>query len=823
LLRALKKTRTLTRIENLLLLFLRCAFIALAAVAFAEPARLAFLPGADNDAGRPQRLIVLLDNSASMGYRAGEQTVFDLAVRRVDELGRRLAPRRDEVTIFPMWPTPAASATGASPADAEPAGSPAGDAPPAADFLTCDPDDLPRKLSQVRVSARATDLSQALERLSLFLDRPDEFFAGNRHVVIVSDMQATAWKPVLEGRALYEPLLRAVREKSGGPVALIDVGADAGEANFAVTDVNAGETAVITPLDTVEFRFTIANHSPPGTAPAQPVVRLWFGKESQNPAEQLKPLAPGESLTISWPKRWREAGQYPVRAELDADALLADNERHLIAVVADGVRVLALAEPDAAGSLAHELRFFSGALTVSDTADDGRVVPLTKVIIREEDFHRMPAAGLAVYDVVALVNVGDMSPDQVEALEQYVRLGGSLFIAAGNRVRPDFYNDMLYRGGDGILPGQLLRKVGVPRRELADPSRGWPAELDAAARDHPIIRAFEAEKKINLLTSDSARVATYFPVVPDPRAVESRRVRPILRLKAAAGPDRVVADLSHPIDRPTILIEKDVEAGKVMLFASTVNHEWNTWFAQEMWVSLLNEAMLSLARGHAGRRSLLVGEEYVRLFPPSKSRREVFVVTPRGVGEGTPLRLSPVAGAPLGGAPPASPAPSPNSGAGAVAAGETARTIAPARYALAWRGTDEPGVYRAIVRQRREAAGDGPGATTDDQPDAPGAPDPAGDAAAEWRSREELFAVNLDPRESDLRKVNFDSGRQTAPTPADALRGRYPDDFLADADPLARERSAATAPSRTWWWVALAGLVVLFLESALASRAGRPK
>src|SRR5579862_5405459 len=69
------RTRRSSRIENVLLLLLRCALFALLALAAARPvlARKSSLGSA------PRSVALVLDDSMSMGYRTGEQTRLDAA------------------------------------------------------------------------------------------------------------------------------------------------------------------------------------------------------------------------------------------------------------------------------------------------------------------------------------------------------------------------------------------------------------------------------------------------------------------------------------------------------------------------------------------------------------------------------------------------------------------------------------------------------------------------------------------------------------------------------------------------------------------------
>ena len=71
---------------------------------------------------------------------------------------------------------------------------------------------------------------------------------------------------------------------------------------------------------------------------------------------------------------------------------------------------------------------------------------------------------LANHHVVMLANVYRVSEPAVESLERFVRRGGGLIAFLGDQVDPDLYNAALYRGGEGLLPGELSQQVRAPTR-----------------------------------------------------------------------------------------------------------------------------------------------------------------------------------------------------------------------------------------------------------------------------------------------------------------------------------------------------------------------
>ena len=80
---SIQKNQKKVKMEDLILLILRCLLVALAVLAFARPALTALVKGGADD-GQPVAAIVLLDNSASMSQSAGATSLFDQAKKDIN-------------------------------------------------------------------------------------------------------------------------------------------------------------------------------------------------------------------------------------------------------------------------------------------------------------------------------------------------------------------------------------------------------------------------------------------------------------------------------------------------------------------------------------------------------------------------------------------------------------------------------------------------------------------------------------------------------------------------------------------------------------------
>ncbi|MEC7606371.1 MAG: VWA domain-containing protein, partial [Pseudomonadota bacterium] len=178
----------------------------------------------------------------------------------------------------------------------------------------------------------------------------------------------------------------------------------------------------------------------------------------------------------------------------------------------------------------------------------------------------LSAAAMRQSDVVALLNVGELTSSQAAALSEYVVNGGSLLIAPGDRVDERAFNQQL-----GEISPARLEQVGLLGRDdylvIADYDRR-----------HPILRP---------LGSDwSARFQGHWRLTPSEDA-------------------KVLMQFDNT---EAALVEKDVGEGKVLLFASSLDLEWNNLALQGLFLPFVHETLRHLVRSEAGQSAYEIGD-----------------------------------------------------------------------------------------------------------------------------------------------------------------------------------------------------------------------
>ncbi len=178
------------------------------------------------------------------------------------------------------------------------------------------------------------------------------------------------------------------------------------------------------------------------------------------------------------------------------------------------------------------------------------------------------AAALNQSDVVVLLNVGGLSNAQAQALTDYVTAGGSVLFAPADKVDPAEFNQQFA----AITPANLQRPDVLSRDDYL-----VIADFDSR---HPILRP---------LSSDwVARFQGHWSIVP---TAEAEILMQFDNSEAA-------------------LVERTVGAGKSMLFASSMDLEWNNLPLQGLFLPFVHETLRHLVQPEYKQRAYQVGDSF---------------------------------------------------------------------------------------------------------------------------------------------------------------------------------------------------------------------
>jgi hypothetical protein len=595
LLEAERENRRRVRFERWLLIALRCLAMALLALLvarpFVEPGLVASLLGGR---GQVQR-VILIDDSASLAFC--RETTQDFALLR--EAGQRLlgwlhdAAADDPVTVYltsqPAEPLVAGRRlTAASFADLQ------------ARVAQLEPVNLPARPRRV-LEAVAEDLSAVGK-------------GARADVYVLSDFQRSEWLALDSGGAsVFEPLNRLSPEAVR--VVLIAIG-PAVRDNVAVLDAQLERPRTVAGLPAV-VQATIANYS------REPLVEAHVQLEVNGaplPPVPVETIAAGGSRTVSVELTFPDEGFSEVAVGLDAvDGLPADDTRRLALLVKRALSVLLVNGEPAVDPVRDEVYFLRNALAPAGPFSSGIRVETTGGG-RHPACPEIEAIPLDRFDCVALCNVAPPGEGAVAALQRYVQKGGGLLFFLGEQVGdPQEYNRVFYAGGEGLLP--------LPLKELRrhdDASEGVGL---VGTGDHAVTAMFSAGGGP---LSESVRFRRYYRCdEPSP----AQNVSSVASEDQSSGepsaaqtPAVVLARFSD--DRQTAaLVERAFGRGRVLLFTSSVDLDWNDW-ARAMdgsYVVTLLELIQYAARRQEERLSFVAGETLTcSLLPEEYEASAVF-------------------------------------------------------------------------------------------------------------------------------------------------------------------------------------------------------
>jgi len=421
------------KIRQLLLLLLRTLLVILLVLAFSRPALHGSLAGVIGS-GTSSTILILLDDSPSMGLRNAEGALFAQARDAVHDI-LECADGDDTIFLIPLSSLREKDF-----------------APEAAPSITS----ALNSLSTREISEISVPLREGLVRLRHVLERsPDP----NRELYIVSDGQRTQI-PLAGARVdSIEPLDPGVRSF------LITLPPSRGN-NLGAGPVTV-QTQILAKERPVHLESLIRN--PGETAVRNSLLSVYL--DGSRVAQQSVTI-PGQS-TVSvpftlFPKR---RGILEARLELEDDLLEIDNSFHFTMTVPELIRILLIGAADPAP------RFAELALTLGgDTTAAG----LFRVDRRADD--RLPFLDLADYDVLLLCGVPEFAPPVAERLGQYVRNGGGLVVFPGPRTKPASYNRSLFRAL-GIPPATDSQG---PSKSREDPASESFLSFSRIDMDHPV-------------------------------------------------------------------------------------------------------------------------------------------------------------------------------------------------------------------------------------------------------------------------------------------------------------------------------------------------
>jgi hypothetical protein len=239
--------------------------------------------------------------------------------------------------------------------------------------------------------------------------------------------------------------------------------------------------------------------------------------------------------------------------------------------VLDGLQVLLVDGEPSSEPLGGETDFLAVAFSLG--ASDADAFHVDVAADTHSDFLTSTRPRLVV-----LANVASLSSAQAQRLQKLVAAGAGLMIFPGDQIDPDNYNQVLFRGGAGLLPAAI---DSIEDQE----AQGLSLEDETA--------------------SPLAELAQLNPAV-----LARIKVRKFLRLELPATLPtgvRVLARWNDSAASPAAL-EKQVGLGRVLLWTVTADKAWSDWPKEPSYVLAMREAAKALVRSDDRTHNLSAGD-----------------------------------------------------------------------------------------------------------------------------------------------------------------------------------------------------------------------
>jgi Aerotolerance regulator N-terminal len=372
--------------------------------------------------------------------------------------------------------------------------------------------------------------------------------APKKDIVVITDHTRTPWVG-------FEPATLKVIDPRVR-VTVIAVGDSEAASNATVREVRLDQQAVVAGVRT-KLTASIVNFGV-GDRKQVPVRLLVDGKTLD---QRLLDLPKGSTTEVAFDMSFDQPGYREATIKLADDGLPVDDLFYFSVPVRKALRVLLIDGDPRTTLVASETFYLMNALNPERAYRPGPIQPR---VVPVEEAERLQ---LGEFDVIVLANVRNLSANLRAHLIEFANQGGGLWWFLGHQVDPEVYNQYLFDTPARLLPARL-----GPQFDRPDAHAAVLQTLDAG---HPVLK----------------------PLVERGQdALAGVRVRRLFTTESAALPPTTRVLLALPDGRP-LLLEGTAGQGRVLLFTSTGDVDWNELAVTTGYLPLIQTGVGYLARG----------------------------------------------------------------------------------------------------------------------------------------------------------------------------------------------------------------------------------
>jgi hypothetical protein len=576
----LRKNTKRLKLEQLILLLIRCSIPVALALCMARPVITGLIPLLEN---KKMSTVLIIDNSYSMEAGGPANSNFQKAKEAARQIVDNLV-RGSDVTIIQM----------------------AGGASTLLDEPTDDLDRVRGEIGRMRGGYGAADVSDAFKVARAIAPKLKQL---HRELIVLTDFQKVTWA---EPQGLSAPERARIagqlaEGKTPPRLTLFHVGNEVTE-NISVEKIELNRQ-ILGVGQQLRVRASLQNY---GEADYRD-LRVIFKVDGKERSVSMTSLGPREKGQVLFTHSFDTSGSHVIEVVAEGDTLLADNVFMASIPVWDRLPVLLVSGDMNPEPLMGETDFIEIALRPYANVKETAKVPLADLVTTKTvDARELDAKMLAESRVVVLANVSQLNEAQLKALESFAREGGGVLIFPGNRINSAWYNTTLSAGGKGLLPLPITQLSGSV-------NSGARATIVTQHYEHPCLEMFNDPRNGNLSEAD---IRLWYKMREDTSRTGDTGITVMARL-----------DTGDPF-----LVEKRFGEGRVVECAVPCDAEWTNLPARPFYLPLMQQLVTYLASKVYPPRNVDVGKPLVAFLPAADAGKKGILTDPEGKAREVPIQ-----------------------------------------------------------------------------------------------------------------------------------------------------------------------------------------
>lgn len=315
-------------------------------------------------------------------------------------------------------------------------------------------------------------------------------------------------------------------------------------------------------------------------------------------------LMPGQKREIRLPYVAMDPGRHRAVLHIRHDNLQADNDAYLPFVAGDEIPVLGVAEAPPAVGEPTALDFVELCLNPYEKRSDD---PRALYRMRKVGGADLITESLDQYELVVLANLAGVTSGDARHLEEYVRGGGGVLMFLGRNTRADFFNENLYRNGEGLMAWPLAEKV------LKNDDDEKPLVFDAVNPDHAVWG--------DLLVDEDRyfQLVRFYAAYPFEKPEAPERAMTLATIRR-----------DDTQDVSPMILDCRLGRGHAVFVGSSGDLTMNNFAIRPVFVAFINQTVRYLRSFRRGQSVIRVGEGAERFVDFEHSQATYQFTTPSG-------------------------------------------------------------------------------------------------------------------------------------------------------------------------------------------------